>query len=382
MPELKFDSFHYIFRARTHGYKVAYLTIATIAVVLESLFISDSGLDKQTFVLLLAGYGLILTLAPWLGMAGDILFITVYVLIFLSGHGRLLSFHVLGVCLITAIWIISHHSFAAVSMFISISLLGILYSPDPLKQVLHEIVLAVFTLGISFILRAFKDKETNSQRSLNAAQQESRIALESVRRELAARLHDTIAKDLARVAITAQKLAASHPELAHEIKPLTKITQDASARLRPMIMDLNYSVAAPSLCAAVKESASMLRSREMILNVNMDADIDSLLSRQILLTASLFVREAATNALKYGKETTQVDLYVDIHNNEVALMMSNQISENTINHAFTGGFGLANLQSRIESEGGRMSFASTGTQWIINAAIPNLKSYAEGKNDE
>lgn len=62
-------------------------------------------------------------------------------------------------------------------------------------------------------------------------------------------------------------------------------------------------------------------------------------------------------------------------------MMSNQISGEPVDHTLTGGFGLTNLQSRIESEGGNMIFVSTGTQWIINATIPNYTG-DDGKDNE
>ncbi|MDR6939563.1 hypothetical protein [Arcanobacterium hippocoleae] len=160
------------------------------------------------------------------------------------------------------------------------------------------------------------------------------------------------------------------------------IAQNASRRLRPTIMELNLSMAEPSLRATVKESAAMLRTRSMVLNAEMVADIDQLLSWKALLTASLFVREAATNALKYGQASTAVELYVDLEGSEVALMMNNQIGTEPINQTFRGGFGIANLRSRIESEGGCMSFASTGSRWVINATIPNRKASIEGDADE
>lgn len=169
-------------------------------------------------------------------------------------------------------------------------MLGIVLSDNPLARAVSEVVLSVIVLAVGMAFRVLVDKESKTARDLVAARQESRRALASVRSELAAQLHDTIAKDLARVVISAQNLTVAHPELADEINPLMTIARDASRRLRPMITNLNLAVAAPSLKAAVKESAAMLCSRAMVLNVEMVADIDQLLSRQALLTASLCVR--------------------------------------------------------------------------------------------
>ena len=52
-------------------------------------------------------------------------------------------------------------------------------------------------------------------------------------------------------------------------------------------------------------------------------------------------------------------------------MMVNEIGESPSRDALTGGFGLMNLQSQIEAEGGRLSFVSASGRWIINAAIPH-----------
>ncbi len=382
MNKGQFESFRHIVSPRAKGYKLAYFTTAAIAVVFELLLTSDFASYGSYVTVTLMGFGLVLATAPWIGFLGDLLYITVFVLVDLSGHDSSFSFPVFGVFLIATIWIIEHYVIAAVALLAGISLLGVVLSEEPLARTLNDIVLIAIVLGVGFTLRAFSDRETTSVRELMNARQESRSAVASVRGELAAQLHDTIARDLARVAIAAQNLAAKHPELADEIDPLAAIAQDASRRLRPMIMDLHLSVTAPSLRAAVKESASMLRSRAMVLNVDMVADIDQLLSRQTLLTASLFVREAATNVLKYGQASANVELYVDLDDGELALMMSNQIATEPIDHTLTGGFGLANLQSRIESEGGRMSFVSTGAQWMINAAIPNLQNNTEGDDND
>ncbi|MBT1035383.1 hypothetical protein KJY78_03325 [Canibacter sp. lx-45] len=382
MREGKLEDFRRIARARARGYKLTYFLVAAIIVLFELLFIAVGDLPRLDTAIVLAGYALVLTVAPWIGLVGDLLYVTLFVGMNLYGYESSFSFPVFGVFLIVVVWLIRHHSIAAISLLAGVSLLGILLSENPLVRTVSEIVVIVIVLSVGFTLRVFNDRKGISERSLATARQESRRALVSVRSELAAWLHDTIAKDLAQMAISAQNLAAAHPELAHEMESLTTIAQDASRRLRPMIMDLRFSVAAPSLHAAVKESASMLRSRSIVLNADMVSDIDLLLSRQAMLTASLFVRETATNALKYGQASSAIELYVDLNDDEVALMMSNQISTEHTNHAFTGGFGLANLQSRIEREGGRMSFASTGTQWIINATIPNLQNSTEGKDDE
>ena len=380
----RFDSLKNATRQRMGKYRLAYLLAAGTFVIVEFSLHAVSDALAAPAAVVLALLGVMLAAAPWIGVFGDVLYVAAFVAVDFSGYSESLSFPVFGVYFIAVIWIVEHHFVWASLLLAGTALLGITLSEDLLTRLVSEAVLTSIVLSVGFILRVNSDRVAFSARELAAAQRASREAVASVRGELAIQLHDTIAKDLARVAIMAQQLVIAHPELAREIDPLTAIAQDASRRLRPMIMDLNLAAARPSLSAAVKESAVMLRSRAITLNVEMVADIDQLLTRQAILTASLFVREAATNVLKYGQTSTSVELYVDCTGSEVALMMSNQIATDPVDHMLTGGFGLANLQSRIESEGGRMSFASTGTKWIINATIPNRatgSSEIDGENN-
>ena len=128
------------------------------------------------------------------------------------------------------------------------------------------------------------------------------------------------------------------------------LAHDSSRRLRPMITELNFDAPDPSLMAAVKESRLMLQSGKLELGAHMPDDIDGRLSRQAILMGSLFVREAATNAMKYARRGTTVDLFAEIVDGELSLTMANEIGNKPSDDALAGGYGLMNLKSRIESE--------------------------------
>ncbi len=73
-----------------------------------------------------------------------------------------------------------------------------------------------------------------------------------------------------------------------------------------------------------------------MLNADIVANIDQLLSRETLLTSGLFVCETATNRLKYGQSGADIKLYIDGEDSEVALMMSNQIGSEPTEYALMG----------------------------------------------
>lgn len=273
--------------------------------------------------------------------------------------------------LIAVVWIIHHQTVPASLLLTGYVLLMFLQNGSQPSRILSDVLLSAVTFAIAFTLRNFMDSTERFRRKLEESKMETAKAAATVRAKLAAGLHDTIARDLTRISISLESLAAAHPELSEEIAPIVDLAHVSSRRLRPMIAELNLEAPAPSLRTAVKESTLMLRSRELDLTAHMSDDIDDLLSRQAILTGSLFVREAATNALKYARQGTPVNLFVEVTGGELSLMMVNEIGESPSRDALTGGFGLMNLQSQIEAEGGRLSFVSASGRWIINAAIPN-----------
>ncbi len=358
-------------RPYSRGYRLAYLLVSASVVVLEVVFHTISAPLGASAALLLAALFVLLTVAPWLGGAGDLLYVAAFTAAGAIPCSASLAFPALGVFLIAVVWIIHHQTVPASLLLTGYVLLMFLQNGSQPSRILSDVLLSAVTFAIAFTLRNFMDSTERFRRKLEESKMETAKAAATVRAKLAAGLHDTIARDLTRISISLESLAAAHPELSEEIAPIVDLAHVSSRRLRPMIAELNLEAPAPSLRTAVKESTLMLRSRELDLTAHMSDDIDDLLSRQAILTGSLFVREAATNALKYARQGTPVNLFVEVTGGELSLMMVNEIGESPSRDALTGGFGLMNLQSQIEAEGGRLSFVSASGRWIINAAIPN-----------
>lgn len=98
-----------------------------------------------------------------------------------------------------------------------------------------------------------------------------------------------------RAGVGAAAPAAAHPDLSGEIASIVDLAHDSSRRLRPMLSELSLDAAAPSLAAAVEKSRLMLRSGALEWDAHMPGDIDGGISRQTILTGSLFVSESAEN---------------------------------------------------------------------------------------
>lgn len=361
-------------------FRLAYLLMSASIVVLEVVFHAFAAPLGIRDVLTLAALCVLLSVAPWLGFAGDLLYVAVFAA--MGTFSSSLAFPSLGVFLVAVVWIIRRWTGRAVLLLAGYVLLMFCQNGVGLFRFASDVLLSTVSFAVGFALRRFRDWAERSRRELDESRMETARAVESVRAKLAAGLHDTIARDLARISISLESLAAAHPDLSGEIAPIVDLAHDSSRRLRPMISELSLDAAAPSLAAAVEESRLMLRSGELELDAHMPGDIDGGISRQTILTGSLFVSETAANALKYARRGTTVDLFAEIDGGGLSLTMANDISGSFSDGALTGGFGLANLKSRIESEGGRLSFVSRSGRWIVNASIPDPKIQGEGAADE
>ena len=88
----RFDSLRNITRQRVSSYKLAYLLAAGLIVIVELAFHTLSDALAAPAVLVLALLGVTLAVAPWIGIAGDVLYIAAFVAADFSGYTESLSF--------------------------------------------------------------------------------------------------------------------------------------------------------------------------------------------------------------------------------------------------------------------------------------------------
>lgn len=141
-------------------------------------------------------------------------------------------------------------------------------------------------------------------------------------------------------------------------------------RIRPIILDLDVLANRHSLDRSIAMSAQMLTTRSITLSTDSEANLDAKLDRETTTLASLFVRESATNALKYAPSASNVDLIIELAPEILSLTMRNDVAALPQAGSITGGFGLSNLRQRIEASGGSLTFVHNDNEWVIIASIP------------
>ena len=243
-------------RPYPRGFRLSYLFMSVSIVVLEVVFHAISAPLGTHDILILAALCALLSVAPWLGITGDLLYVAVFAA--MGAFSSSLAFPVLGVFLVAAVWIIRHRTVQAALLLAGYVLLMFWQNGSVLARMASDVLLSSVAVVVGFAVRKFMDGAELSRRELEESRMGTVRAVESVRAKLAAGLHDTIARDLARISISLESLAAAHPDLSGEIAPIVDLAHDSSRRLRPMISELSLDAAAPSLAAAVEESRLML----------------------------------------------------------------------------------------------------------------------------
>ncbi|MFC5280754.1 sensor histidine kinase [Arcanobacterium canis] len=202
------------------------------------------------------------------------------------------------------------------------------------------------------------------------SKREAAHASSRIREDLASLLHDTVAKELVQISLSAQHIASSHPEDA-ELIALAELASQTSRRVRPMIMTLEADAHRQSLAEVVDLSKKMLLTRNITLEVESFLPECGVVDAQQDLIAGLVVREGATNILKYAKASTTAAVSLSTETTgTLHISMSNEVATGEL-PTISGGFGLRNLQYRVEEVGGQIEFIKASSQWILTCALPS-----------
>ena len=307
-----------------------------------------------------------------------------FVLLFLAGMplGYTIDFATptVGIYGICAAWIGRKRFVQAFLLFVLSQAVSYVQAPeDPISTVAFNIVfwlLAILGAGLGILFYRTRI------RTLHGVAEEwratARESEDRVRHQIATDLHDSTARDLAHLALQAQHLADQESASPDELRALAELASGAARKIRPLILQIDAERESATIAEASELSATMLKSRSIALKSEIPEGVDEELSRQQRLTGSLIIREAATNILKYAPAASEAELEVE-HDDEgtLSILVISDISPEplapTAEPGSSGGFGIANLADRVESEGGTFTFGAAGTRWIVNAILPSYK---------
>ncbi len=410
MP-LPFSRYRLPISSHTLKEKLLFCVCAIIGVVSELITISNASYlfphpqAELNYKLSLAVSVALFFFAGFTNLWGEILYGIGFLILSVSPLGTTDFFGIFSICFISIHLIVQHYLKSGVAYLFIIQIILAWSTPFTLEDWLITLtfidpIVLFIAFGFRYIndqsasnaqeAQKSKENETRAheeaQNALQQAKEIAEITKNKIQADLALYLHDTIAKDLARIALSAESIRLSYscaqPELAQKLEQLSAMAHQASAKVRPMIVNMNAEASSADISTTISNIEHMLFTREIELDTTIDSPyiLDHFLSRQALITSTLILREGAANALKYSPERSCIQLFLEIEadtgkNNEDALKitMINNISPDDAPKEISSGFGLLNLQERIKQEGGEFSTARIESTWILQAKLFNVK---------
>lgn len=344
---------------------IVFLTSGFLVILVETFGPNDELFEYGLLFWCVTSGLTLLFIAATLFPVFEFVFIVLYLLcnaLRLLGDIRAVSF-CLSVLLV--VWLVRSWIIPAITLLILDDVISMATTDYPDQQIFASYLNTVLVLVLGFALRRLYQK-------LEAKKRQAQEAAARTRHELAQQLHDTIAKDLAHVAILAQDFAKTHPNQATEIQPLLDAATSASQRLRPLILSIDTAASDTKFSEVIQQITKMLKTRDITLDTTVSPNIDAALTRQQAQTGALALRECGANILKYAPPETHADLVADIKANTqtLALSLSNEIAREPQSPGVSSGFGLNNLSRRISDEGGTMEITHLGQRWVVYITLP------------
>ncbi len=345
--------------------------LASISLLAELLFgvMGQAGANKLDifFLIVLAA---LFALAGWIAPLGEIAYLIVCFPLLTSGHAMGGILATLGLYAIATTWLVRSW-FIPAGILLLVTLISHIFlgsTGDNDSLILPAIFGSFVTIVIGLIFRHQVQRRKIAEKERAEAQKAS----DRIRHDLATQLHATTAKDLARISILAQDLADQHPELDDKLRTLASIATSASQRIRPIILNLDSGNSDPDINEAMTLSQQMLTTRNIELLVDIPEILSDSLTPEQSNLASLIIREASTNILKYAPSNSTASLTVEnAGNSGMSITLSNVIDSERHNTSLSGGFGLANLESKVKDAGGSMEVTHIDNRWILYAFLPS-----------
>lgn len=320
-------------------------------------------------------FGILLALSAWVSPQADLVFIVLVIVFEVGELNPFDSSTIYGIYIIAALWIMRSWTIPGLLLIVVLDAYTFYFVESWQIALFSVLILTLLTLGFAFTFRYQKQKLQQTEQALELAEETG----EKLRQDLATQLHDTIAKDLTQISIIAQQLRrSSSGETREQLEELSALASRTARQIRPTILNLHSERATYTLAQAIADSVTMLTARSITLNVETPPDLENALSRRQQQSISLIVREGATNILKYAPARSLANLTIDIDElSNAYVSMSNLLTppeEQKNMPEITGGFGLANLENKIRSEGGELTFGQTSQHWLLYAVLPSTRS--------
>lgn len=238
-------------------------------------------------------------------------------------------------------------------------------------------------LGIKFL----REKALQVEQEQKAAdEQAARAALEQ-RTELARELHDVVTHGLTMIAVQANLGKLSREDAAKEeaLAEIGSMARNSLDDLRRLLLTMRAdeshaggaaaqpvaakpSVACIDLQPSLTESQTRLSSLGCPTRVKTLGDLDEI-PNGLRSTVVRVLQEGATNVLKHSGKGTECEIFMDVREDCLELVIQNRMTKGSPRLP-TSGTGLAGLRERASRLGGSLEAGPDGGWWHMRTILP------------
>ncbi|MDO5499422.1 MAG: histidine kinase [Propionibacteriaceae bacterium] len=204
------------------------------------------------------------------------------------------------------------------------------------------------------------------------AQQRELEASRAHRREIAADLHDTVAHELARIALRADSGAESGPHRA-DIAVIAQAARLAAADLRRIMtlleVDRSEVTEALNFAMTIDDCERRLRSSGFTVISTVEGDV-SRIGGSLGVGLSRILVECTNNVERHGNPTFPIAEVFTVTDHTVEILVSNTPRGKG---KARPGRGLAGIEERVVHLGGTLEILSEDALWTVHLAVPRAE---------
>lgn len=260
-------------------------------------------------------------------------------------------------------------------------LLGVLTwgdAPDPVSAIAGWVAWTVL-IGVLWLIGSLFQTAVEAQERARAAE------LVMQRQALAAELHDTVARSLTIVIMTAERAALRGGGSPADLESITATAEDAMRELR-LVMSL---LAAPDPGPPISLQRTPLtdalnygvaRLEELGFNVSKAVHGDlSTIPAQDAITLGTAAQEAIANIVKHAEPASSCAIVVELTGEVVELAFVNRRTSAHDLPESGRRLGLWGMSERLHHAGGEAIVRHTASQWITTVRLPLSTSQPPGE---
>lgn len=237
-------------------------------------------------------------------------------------------------------------------------------------------------------IHLLREKNASAILRMQTAEEQTRIAIDRERKNIARDLHDIVAHDITVVAMQskAAKFANDGQAALAALDVIAKLSSETLHDLRLMlnVLRADGTMADPAALGTDKPAATTVyalqgaeifvqRLREANFQVSSATDEKiSELPRSAQTAIYRVMQEAATNVIKHGAPGGACTFELSSNGTEAILEITNQIANSSkkLTGLPEGGSGLIGMADRMRTFGGKFATSAKNGIWSLRASIP------------